>query len=59
MTAKPCTTHPDLRCATGGQCRGTLYFDGKTGPGVPLAQVRECKYEATVRERMRREGEAS
>ncbi|MHC1788551.1 hypothetical protein [Solidesulfovibrio sp.] len=57
MTAKPCDTHPDLRCATGGSCWGALYF-GKPGEkAVPLAQVLECKWRETVLERMRREGE--
>lgn len=56
--SKPCDHHPTLRCAHAGMCWGELYF-GKPGvKAVPLAQVRECKYEATVRERMRREGEA-
>ncbi len=58
MTAKPCDTHPTLRCATGGTCWGALYFGKHPEKAVPLAQVRECKYEATVLERMRREGAA-
>ena len=59
MTAKPCATNPTLRCATGGQCRGQLYFDGKTGPGVPLGQVRECKWRERVLEAMRRENSSA
>lgn len=56
--SKPCDTHPAIRCAHGGSCRGALYFDGKAGPAVPLGQVQTCKWREIVRERMRREGEA-
>lgn len=53
---KPCDEIQDLRCATGGTCWGALYFGGKSGPGVPLVQVQTCKWQETVVERTRREG---
>lgn len=52
---KPCDTHPDIRCAHGGVCRGRLYWEGKTGRPEPLAQVRECKWPDRAWECVRRD----
>lgn len=41
---KPCDTHPGIRCAFGGVCRGKLYWEGKAVKPLPLSQVNECQW---------------
>jgi len=41
---RPCDDHPGIRCATGGVCRGKLYWEGKADKPKPLSQVSECQW---------------
>ena len=52
---KPCDSHPGIRCATGGVCRGRLYWEGKSDKPLPLAQVTDCKWEKRAWECVRRD----
>lgn len=52
---KPCDSHPGIRCAFGGVCRGKVYWEGKAEKPQPLDQVLECKWPKRATECARRD----